>query len=315
LEIVLEPRHISLDPGWVVSDINPRRIEIAVSGPAGVVDGIDAKQLPIKFEVARNRMDLTRGEGEQTFEITERMLGLPAAASLTRVPPVSVAFSLEVAETLAIDDHFVIEGLPLGFDYTVQLSKTHVAVHGPKTVVEKVKQRGPLAVEKVIAPPLDPPPQAGATYKAWPIRIQNPHDAVMIPDRDRLYVEVRLTPKPMVRQTPSLPIRLLISQEDRLKYTIELASPEVVLDVSGPAVLLREYDLSQLRAYVDLTGPQRLDLGVVRPILVQKEPWMEHAAREVKVTVRLRTEAVPPVGPEPPPAAPAPPPADRPASP
>lgn len=278
-----------LPPDYRPTGIRPRSFDIYVSGPKRLVDALEADEVDPTLGIGAKHL----GTGRQSFDVTERMLGLPPGVRLDPpTPSIEVEFSRVVEDVLPIEDAPEVRNLPEGLSYSIALETTHLKVEGPEAAIARLREGGSLPVEPIdlgkvssdISEPLVQTPQ---------LLLDLP-PGVSVSDEE-IHARITIEPEPASRTTRPLPIHLLLPPSALGRYRVLLAGEFVALKVNGPANLLAELrEEEQLRVYVDLADRLAPNWSGEVLLKVIGPSWLSHQAQQVRVTVQLAEEGTPP---------------------
>ncbi len=134
MPIVVQYRNLPAD--LEITGDHQDRLFLKVRGPVSRVslDGLSKTTLVID-------LSNVHGPGEQTFNVTETELGLPAGVTLVRVVPSQIRLSLEhrVNRSIPVELRYV-DGPPAGYRITSQrVYPDKLRVSGPESHVNRLK--------------------------------------------------------------------------------------------------------------------------------------------------------------------------------
>src|SRR3954463_4754446 len=135
----------SLPADYQVTAITPTDFRVDVDGPSSLIADLPSDTLEPALVISADAL----GRGQQTFAITQRVLGLPADVRVQRVQPenvegITVSFGRIIVDHLPIDPPELIDEPP-GIDVKFDFDKNQVRVRGPEKVIADRRARGERA--------------------------------------------------------------------------------------------------------------------------------------------------------------------------
>ncbi len=285
--ITIDKSNVVLPEGYIPSEVRPEKMDVRLQGPRSLLDALESDDIKAQLVVA----DTALHERRQNFDVTARLLGLPGSISLdSQPPPITVRFAPRVERSLPFDDRPEVIGIPEGLRYSLEFEITHVVVTGPEDVVDRLAEAGKLPVYPIELSGIDPD-LAQTIRKRMPVMFKLDNPSVSIPDSRSVYVNVVVEPGRDEISTPPLPVRVLLLVDDLRTYDVALSPEVVVFKVSGPTNRLAKFKpAEQIRAFVDLSDPDEIEVPYEQAVSVEAPSWMSVKSQTVTVTVSLRQE-------------------------
>jgi hypothetical protein len=161
MPIVVQYRNMPAD--LEITGDNLDRLFVQVRGPVARVSAESLARTPLVLDLGN-----VRRPGEQTFNVTERELGLPSGVHLVRAVPAQIRLSLDrrLTRMLPVEVRFQAQP-PNGYRVVnLRVNPPAARVSGPEHFV--------LALDRVITDPLNLSSTVGAAEFRVPIYVEEP---------------------------------------------------------------------------------------------------------------------------------------------
>lgn len=278
----LDEKDVARPSLFQVRTIQPRELNVTLSGPARLLDNLQA--IRPRLEFSRSGLE----DGRQTFDLTARLLQLDPRLGLRQSSSSSIQVELArilVDQQLAIDEQALeVRDLPAGLMVNRRSPNRRVVLAtGPEPAIRALAGKLPLQpislgwvsprLDKEVVLPVDLAPSLPPE--------------VSIRDREGLKAEVVVEPQKS-DDSQSVPLRALISPESAAAYEIQTDRKDVVLTLQGPRNLMAGLTPGTLTAFIDLPDkPGNLDVRKTYPVRVVAPAWIAFKPPpEVGVTIK-----------------------------
>ncbi len=289
----------SLPEGYRITDILPqaREFSIKLSLPESMLHSLNADAMVPRLVISADALS----SGQQSFAVTNRILGLDDDIRIVRVEPESVQeirvlFAAVTADYLAVEQPRLL-GVPEGVEATVVLDQTRVRVRSTRQEIDRLLQANQrLVPEPVVLSDLDPQLQQVRTERLR-LTIVNPKLTVL----DQVTATIMLKPVVTVRQALSLPVHVLAASEVFARYQIAISPPVATITVRGAENVLHAlHPDTDLTAYINLNHLPQPGVPLELPVLVVGPGQLSYEAGQVRVTISmLQPQSLPVVEPVP----------------
>ncbi len=241
----------SLPGDYQITEITPREFRVDIDGPSTLLGDLALDVQPA-LVIAADAL----AQGQQTFPITERVLGLPGDVRLQRINPenlreIRVAFGRIVEGQAGLLEPTLVE-VPKGLDVTVSVKQGLVRLRGPQAVVDEYTRTDPpprrIGFEPLRLASIDP---ATAAPTAFEVEL-TPRPPATVAVLGAVEATVTVIPRLSAHKLETVPVKLLVPHDFHERYRVELSASQVSIGVHGPQNLLRELQPGDLTVYLAL---------------------------------------------------------------